>query len=89
MKVEYDALDTVWFMAGSLFKNYPYDVPTEVFSFEVFKQAFAAVQASVVHLQVCESLFWSLLCLHLPTICFAYLNHTVQCPVLNHVTVFK
>jgi len=50
--VEYDALDTVWFMAGSLFNRYPYDVPTEVFPFELFKQAFAAVQASIVHLQV-------------------------------------
>ena len=86
MKVEYDALDTVWFMAGSLFKNYPYDVPTEVFSFEVFKQAFAAVQASVVHLQVCSSLFGSLLCLHFPS---AHLDHTVQSPALDHVTLFK
>eukprot|EP00884_Botryococcus_braunii_P019622 jgi/Botrbrau1/6343/Bobra.0098s0002.1 len=38
-------------MAGSLFRNYPYDIPTEAFSFNLFKQAFAAVQASVVHLQ--------------------------------------
>lgn len=48
---EYNELDTVWFMAGSLFKNYPYDVPTEAFSLPLFTQAFAAVQASVVHLQ--------------------------------------
>ena len=87
---EYAELDTVWFMAGSLFKSYPYDVPTEAFSLDVFRQvwagasmksaggllcsvdqqagevagmltrtarmhacvqAFAAVQASVVHLQ--------------------------------------
>lgn len=48
---EYQALDTVWFMAGSLFKNYPYDVPTETFKPELFQQAFAALQASVVHLQ--------------------------------------
>ncbi|KAK9830198.1 hypothetical protein WJX72_010243 [[Myrmecia] bisecta] len=48
---EYQELDTVWFMAGSLFKNYPYDIPTEAFSLELFTQAFAAVQASVVHLQ--------------------------------------
>ena len=48
---EYNELDTVWFMAGSLFKNYPYDVPTEAFSLDLFTQAFAAVQASVVHLQ--------------------------------------
>ncbi|KAG2300505.1 hypothetical protein Bca52824_036977 [Brassica carinata] len=44
-------LDTVWFMAGSLFQQYPFDIPTEAFSFEIFKQAFAAVQSCVVHLQ--------------------------------------
>ena len=49
---EYEELDTVWFMAGSLFKNYPFEPPTEQFSLEVFTQAFAAVQSSVVHLQV-------------------------------------
>lgn len=43
---EYEELDTVWFMGGSLFKNYPYDIPTEAFSFEIFKQAFAAIQVS-------------------------------------------
>lgn len=48
---EYNELDTVWFMAGSLFKNYPFDIPTEQFSLDVFTQAFAAVQSSVVHLQ--------------------------------------
>lgn len=36
---EYKELDTVWFMAGSLFKNYPYDIPTEAFSLKLFKQA--------------------------------------------------
>jgi hypothetical protein len=36
---EYDELDTVWFMAGSLFRNYPYDVPTEAFSLQIFRQA--------------------------------------------------
>ena len=36
---EYQELDTVWFMAGSLFQNYPYDIPTEAFSMELFKQA--------------------------------------------------
>jgi hypothetical protein len=35
---EYDELDTVWFMAGSLFRNYPYDVPTEAFSLQIFRQ---------------------------------------------------
>ena len=48
---EYQELDTVWFMAGSLFKNYPYDIPTEAFSLALFTQAFATVQASIVHLQ--------------------------------------
>ncbi len=43
---EYEELDTVWFMGGSLFKNYPYDIPTEAFSFQIFKQAFAAIQVT-------------------------------------------
>ncbi|KAL6520158.1 hypothetical protein OROMI_032338 [Orobanche minor] len=51
IKREYNELDTVWFMAGSLFQQYPYDIPTEAFSFKVFKQAFVAVQSCVVHLQ--------------------------------------
>ncbi|XP_024387385.1 fructose-bisphosphate aldolase-lysine N-methyltransferase, chloroplastic [Physcomitrium patens] len=51
IKREYEELDTVWFMAGSLFKQYPFDLPTEAFSFEIFKQAFVAVQSCVVHLQ--------------------------------------
>ncbi|KMS95496.1 hypothetical protein BVRB_007680 [Beta vulgaris subsp. vulgaris] len=51
IKKEYNELDTVWFMAGSLFQQYPYDIPTEAFSFEIFKQAFVAVQSCVVHLQ--------------------------------------
>lgn len=29
---EYSELDTVWFMAGSLFKNYPDNAPTEPLS---------------------------------------------------------
>ncbi|KAB2002523.1 hypothetical protein ES319_D11G072100v1 [Gossypium barbadense] len=51
IKREYNELDTVWFMAGSLFQQYPYDIPTEAFPFEIFKQAFVAVQSCVVHLQ--------------------------------------
>lgn len=47
MKKEYEALDGVWFMAGSLFNRYPFDIPTEAFSFDIFKQAFAAVQVGV------------------------------------------
>ena len=35
-----------------IFQQYPYDIPTEAFSFEIFKQAFVAVQSCVVHLQV-------------------------------------
>eukprot|EP00889_Picochlorum_renovo_P002438 jgi/Picre1/29468/NNA_004856.t1 len=54
IKAEYDELDTVWFMGSSLFRNYPFEIPTEQFSFEVFKQAFAAIQGSVVHLQGVE-----------------------------------
>ena len=42
-------------MASSLFKRYPFDLPSEAFSFDRFKQAFAAVQASIVHLQVHET----------------------------------
>lgn len=49
LRKEYEALDTVWFMAGSLFDEYPYEQPTEAFSFEIFKQAFVAVQSCVVH----------------------------------------
>ena len=33
-------------------QQYPFDIPTEAFSFEIFKQAFVAVQSCVVHLQV-------------------------------------
>jgi len=51
---EYEELDTVWFMARSLFKNYPYDIPTEAFSKELYMQAFAAIQSCVVHLQGVE-----------------------------------
>lgn len=35
---EYNELDTVWFMAGSLFNQYPYDIPTEAFSLGLFVQ---------------------------------------------------
>lgn len=38
IEAEYNELDTVWFMSGSLFNNYPYDIPTEAFSFDLFKQ---------------------------------------------------
>ena len=54
IRKEYEELDTVWFMGSSLFRNYPFEIPTEQFSFEVFKQAFAAIQGSVVHLQGVE-----------------------------------
>lgn len=48
---EYRELDTVWFLAGSLFGQSPYAPPTEEFSEADFLRGFAAVQASVVHLQ--------------------------------------
>lgn len=32
--------------------SYPFDIPSEAFTFLRFKQAFAAIQASIVHLQV-------------------------------------
>ena len=51
LRKEYEELDTVWYMAGALFDKYPFDPPTECFSFEVFQQAFCAVQASIVHLR--------------------------------------
>ncbi|XP_008807527.1 ribulose-1,5 bisphosphate carboxylase/oxygenase large subunit N-methyltransferase, chloroplastic-like [Phoenix dactylifera] len=51
IKREYNELDTVWFMAGSLFQQYPFDIPTEAFPFKIFKEAFVAVQSCVVHLQ--------------------------------------
>lgn len=35
-----------------ILQQYPYDIPTEAFPFEIFKQAFVAVQSCVVHLQV-------------------------------------
>lgn len=48
---EYEELDTVWYLAGSLFNRQPFAPPTEQFPFSVFRQAFTAVQSSVVHLQ--------------------------------------
>ena len=45
-------------------QQYPYDIPTEAFPFEIFKQAFVAVQSCVVHLQV--KLFLYLRVFYLP-----------------------
>lgn len=39
-------------MRFTQFQQYPFDIPTEAFPFEIFKQAFVAVQSCVVHLQV-------------------------------------
>lgn len=50
IKYEVLSLDLLLFL-----QQYPYDIPTEAFSFEIFKQAFVAVQSCVVHLQVCPS----------------------------------
>ncbi|CAI5533684.1 unnamed protein product [Closterium sp. Naga37s-1] len=63
IKREYEELDTVWFLAASLFKQYPYDTPSETFPFEIFKQAFIAVQSCVVHLQgTCRVRLWPATC---------------------------
>lgn len=35
---EFGELDTIWFMAASLFKDYPYDVPSETFTLPLFRQ---------------------------------------------------
>jgi hypothetical protein len=51
---EYEELDLVWVMGSALFRNYPFEMPTEQFPFEVFLQAFAAIQAATVHLQGVE-----------------------------------
>ncbi|PSC74659.1 3-oxoacyl-[acyl-carrier] synthase chloroplastic isoform B [Micractinium conductrix] len=48
---EYEELDAVWFLAGSLFNRQPFAPPTEQFPLDVFIQAFTAVQSCVVHLQ--------------------------------------
>ncbi|GJM87663.1 hypothetical protein PR202_ga03641 [Eleusine coracana subsp. coracana] len=39
------------YLTGSPMRQYPFDIPTEAFPFEIFKQAFVAVQSCVVHLQ--------------------------------------
>jgi hypothetical protein len=44
---EYAELDTVWFMAGSLFRSYPYDVPTEAFSLNLFRQVSSHAKVAV------------------------------------------
>ncbi|KAI3425759.1 hypothetical protein D9Q98_007734 [Chlorella vulgaris] len=51
IRKEYEELDAVWYLAGSLFNRQPFAPPTEQFPFPVFRQAFTAVQSSVVHLQ--------------------------------------
>ena len=35
----------------NIMQQYTYYIPTEAFSFEIFKQAFAAIQSCVVHLE--------------------------------------
>lgn len=39
-------------MSLTAMQQYPFDIPTEAFPFEIFKQAFVAVQSCIVHLQV-------------------------------------
>lgn len=78
---EYQELDTVWFMAGSLFKNYPYDIPTEAFSLTLFTQAFATVQASIVHLQdVPLSKRFALVPLGPPLLSYSSTSKVSHCP---------
>ena len=48
---EYEELDTVWYLAGSLFKSYPFDSPTEAFSLNLFRQVgvrFCSLAADLV-----------------------------------------
>jgi hypothetical protein len=40
-----------WLCFAVPFFRYPFDIPSEAFTFLRFKQAFAAIQASIVHLQ--------------------------------------
>lgn len=46
-----NTLDCI-FVSHPLLHRYPHDIPAEAFSFEIFKQAFVAVQSCGVHLQV-------------------------------------
>lgn len=48
--------DLVWGWCD--LQQYPFDIPTEAFSFDIFKQAFVAVQSCVVHLQVWSLITW-------------------------------
>lgn len=51
IRAEYQQLDSVWWLASSLFETYPFDMPSLVFPFEVFLSAFVAVQGSILHLR--------------------------------------
>jgi hypothetical protein len=65
----------VWYLAGSLFNRQPFAPPTEQFPFPVFRQAFTAVQSSVVHLQGVN-----LGCAAAPCVCPARLRALLACP---------
>ena len=47
-------------MAGSLFRNYPYDVPTEAFSLNLFRQVRADLECSGTSVRL-HSAAWMLL----------------------------
>ena len=62
-------------MGSALFRNYPFEMPTEQFSFEVFLQAFAAIQAAIVHLQGVEpSMRFALVPLGPPLLAYSSLS---------------
>jgi len=73
---EYEELDTVFYMSKSMFKNYSladgFEPPTEQFPLKVFREAFAAVSSSVVHLQgVAESKRFALVPLGPPLLTYS------------------
>lgn len=73
---EYHELDTVFYMSKSMFRNYSladgFEPPTEQFSLRVFRDAFAAVSSSVVHLQgVVESKRFALIPLGPPLLTYS------------------
>lgn len=73
---EYEELDTVFYMSKSMFRNYSladgFEPPTEQFPLKVFREAFAAVSSSVVHLQgVAESKRFALVPLGPPLLTYS------------------
>ena len=59
IRKEYEELDTVWFMTGSLFHNYPFQVPSEAFSYELFLQVASSADLLIyVWLALFSSVAW-------------------------------